>query len=149
MFEIFLPESACRSRADGYRGPLPSPWPRTPIAPLRARIDKEIAGGPDDAQARLLFEYGPRFLRDAKEAALDSALTERQIAVCTAILVLAQPHGRFASQEPPCLHAAGFVAIEDSCRRDVLAGRRSHAQVTVALRAYARAITGRDLADSP
>ncbi|MFE7327758.1 hypothetical protein ACFU8W_22710 [Streptomyces sp. NPDC057565] len=112
---------------------------RTAPRPHRQRR----SGGPDDAPTRLLLEYGHRRLRDTKEAALDLALTERQIAVRTAIQVLGQLHGHFA----PSMLAAGFVAIEDSCRRDELAGH--HAEVIAALRAYARAITGRDPADSP
>ncbi|MFL6116697.1 MAG: TetR/AcrR family transcriptional regulator, partial [Catenulispora sp.] len=42
---------------------------------LRACIEVGVAAGPDDALVRLLFEYWPRCLRDAKAAALDSALT--------------------------------------------------------------------------
>ena len=40
-----------------------------------------VARGPEDGLVRLLFECWPRCLRDAKAATLDSALTERQIAV--------------------------------------------------------------------
>ncbi|MER8041179.1 TetR/AcrR family transcriptional regulator [Streptomyces hydrogenans] len=114
---------------------------------LRACIDHGVATGPDDALTRLLFEYWPRCLRDARAAALDSALTERQIAVYSGILVLGQAQGHFTLQDPPRLLAATFVAVEDGYQMEVLAGRRTRAEVIAALRAYARAVTGHDLAE--
>ncbi|MER5258010.1 MULTISPECIES: TetR/AcrR family transcriptional regulator [unclassified Streptomyces] len=114
---------------------------------LGACIDKGVASGPDDALTRLLFEYWPRCLRDARAAALDSALTERQIAVYSGILVLGQAQGHFALQDPPRLLAASFVAMEDGYQMEVLAGRRTRAEVITALRAYARAVTGHEWAD--
>ncbi|MGW8353691.1 TetR/AcrR family transcriptional regulator [Streptomyces wedmorensis] len=111
---------------------------------LRACIDKGVATGPDDSLTRLLFEYWPRCLRDARAAALDSALTERQIAVYAEILVLGQAQGHFALQDPPRLIAASFVAMEDGYQMDVLAGRRTRTEVIAALSAYARAVTGHD-----
>lgn len=116
---------------------------------LRACIDHGVAGGPDDALTRLLFEYWPRCLRDARAAALDSALTERQIAVYSGILVLGQAQGHFALREHPRLLAANFVAMEDGYQMEVLAGRRTRAEVITALRSHARAVTGHDLADGP
>ncbi|GAA1916523.1 TetR/AcrR family transcriptional regulator [Streptomyces durmitorensis] len=113
---------------------------------LGACIDKGVASGPDDALTRLLFEYWPRCLRDAKAAALDSALTERQIAVYSGILVLGQAQGHFTLPDPPRLLAASFVAMEDGYQMEVLAGRRTRAEVITALRAYARAVTGHDVA---
>lgn len=113
---------------------------------LGACIDKGVASGPDDVLTRLLFEYWPRCLRDAKAAALDSALTERQIAVYSGILVLGQAQGHFTLQDPPRLLAASFVAMEDGYQMEVLAGRRSRAEVVTALHAYARAVTGHDVA---
>ncbi|CAM5517326.1 TetR/AcrR family transcriptional regulator [Streptomyces narbonensis] len=112
---------------------------------LEACINKGVAGGPDDTLTRLLFEYWPRCLRDAKAAALDSALTERQIAVYSGILVLGQAQGHFTLQDPPRLLAASFVAMEDGYQMEVLAGRRSRTEVIAALHAYARAVTGHDL----
>ncbi|MGW7459492.1 TetR/AcrR family transcriptional regulator [Streptomyces sp. NPDC054797] len=114
---------------------------------LRACIDNGVASGPDDALTRLLFEYWPRCLRDARAAALDSALTERQIAVYSGILVLGQAQGHFALQDPPRLLAASFVAMEDGYQMEVLAGRRTRGEVVSALWAYARAVTGHDLAE--
>ncbi|WP_329619435.1 TetR/AcrR family transcriptional regulator [Streptomyces sp. NBC_01255] len=116
---------------------------------LRACIDKGVATGPDDTLTRLLFEYWPRCLRDARAAALDSALTERQIAVYSAILVLGQAQGHFVLQDPPRLLAASFVAMEDGHQMEILAGRRTRTEVITALRAYARAVTGHELADHP
>ncbi|WP_231608011.1 TetR/AcrR family transcriptional regulator [Streptacidiphilus albus] len=112
---------------------------------LRACIDHGVASGPDDALTRLLFEYWPRCLRDAKAAALDSALTERQIAVYSAILVLGQAQGHFVLQDPHRLLAASFVAMEDGYQMEVLAGRRTRGEVITALHAYARAVTGHAL----
>ncbi|MCM2416454.1 TetR/AcrR family transcriptional regulator [Streptomyces sp. RKAG290] len=114
---------------------------------LRACIGNGVAVGPDDALTRLLFEYWPRCLRDARAAALDSALTERQIAVYSGILVLGQAQGHFALQDPPRLLAANFVAMEDGYQMEVLAGRRTRADVITALRAHARAVTGYELVD--
>ncbi|MFJ6509883.1 TetR/AcrR family transcriptional regulator [Streptomyces sp. NPDC091406] len=111
---------------------------------LTACIDKGVATGPDDALTRLLFEHWPRCLRDAKAAALDSALTERQIAVYTEILVLGQAQGHFALQDPPRLIAGNFVAMEDGYQMEVLAGRRTRGEVIAALCSYARAVTGHD-----
>ncbi|MEV6247353.1 hypothetical protein AB0M38_14270 [Streptomyces sp. NPDC051742] len=111
---------------------------------LRACIGKGVAAGPDDALTRLLFEYWPRCLRDAKAAALDSALTERQISVYAEILVLGRAQGHFVLQDPPRLIAANFVAMEDGYQMEVLAGRRSRAEVIAALSSYARAVTGYD-----
>ncbi|MGW3396534.1 TetR/AcrR family transcriptional regulator [Streptomyces hydrogenans] len=113
---------------------------------LRACIDHGVATGPDDALTRLLFEYWPRCLRDARAAALDSALTERQIAVYSGILVLGRAQGHFTFQDPPRLLAATFVAVEDGYQMEVLAGRRTRAEVIAALHAYTRAVTGHDLA---
>ncbi|MEU3742516.1 TetR/AcrR family transcriptional regulator [Streptomyces sp. NPDC032198] len=114
---------------------------------LGACIDKGVASGPDDVLTRLLFEYWPRCLRDARAAALDSALTERQIAVYSGILVLGQGQGHFTLQDPPRLLAASFVAMEDGYQMEILAGRRSRTEVITALYAYARAVTGHDVAD--
>ncbi|MFI8371986.1 TetR/AcrR family transcriptional regulator [Streptomyces sp. NPDC085466] len=114
---------------------------------LRACVDHGVATGPEDALTRLLFEYWPRCLRDAKAAALDSSLTERQIAVYSGILVLGQAQGHFALQDPPRLLGATFVAMEDGYQMEVLAGRRTRAEVITALHAYARAVTGHDLTD--
>lgn len=114
---------------------------------LKACIDNGVASGPDDALTRLLFEYWPRCLRDARAAALDSALTERQIAVYSGILVLGQAQGHFVLQDPPRLLAASFVAMEDGYQMEVLAGRRTRGEVVSALWAYARAVTGHDLAE--
>ncbi|MGW3514107.1 TetR/AcrR family transcriptional regulator [Streptomyces hydrogenans] len=113
---------------------------------LRACIDHGVAAGPDDALTRLLFEYWPRCLRDARAAALDSALTERQIAVYSGILVLGRAQGHFTLQDSPRLLAATFVAVEDGYQMEVLAGRRTRAEVIAALHAYTRAVTGHDLA---
>ncbi|MFJ8659528.1 TetR/AcrR family transcriptional regulator [Streptomyces sp. NPDC093795] len=111
---------------------------------LRACIDQGVAAGPDDALTRLLFEYWPRCLRDAKAAALDSALTERQISVYAEILVLGRAQGYFVLQDPPRLIAANFVAMEDGYQMEVLAGRRTRGEVIAALSSYARAVTGHD-----
>ncbi|WP_405913253.1 TetR/AcrR family transcriptional regulator [Streptomyces sp. NBC_00963] len=113
---------------------------------LRSCIGNGVASGPDDALTRLLYEYWPRCLRDARAAALDSALTERQISVYAGILVLGQAQGHFALQDPPRLVAANFVAMEDGYQMEVLAGRRTRAEVITALHAHARAVTGHDLA---
>ncbi|MFE1883166.1 TetR/AcrR family transcriptional regulator [Streptomyces diastatochromogenes] len=112
---------------------------------LRACIDHGPATGPEDALTRLLYEYWPRCLRDAKAAALDSALTERQIAVYYGVLVLGQAQGHFVLTDPPRLLAANFVAMEDGYQMEILAGRRTRAEVVAALRSYARAVTGHDL----
>ncbi|MEY9873963.1 AcrR family transcriptional regulator [Streptacidiphilus sp. MAP12-33] len=112
---------------------------------LRACIDEGVATGPDDALTRLLFEYWPRCLRDARAAALDSALTERQISVYAGILVLGQAQGHFRLTDPPRLLAANFVAMEDGYQMDILAGRRRREEVVAALRSHARAVTGHDL----
>ncbi|MFF3878734.1 TetR/AcrR family transcriptional regulator [Streptomyces sp. NPDC001978] len=116
---------------------------------LRACIDHGPATGPDDTLTRLLFEYWPRCLRDAKAAALDSSLTERQIAVYYGVLMLGQAQGHFALADPPRLLAASFVAMEDGYQMEILAGRRTRTEVVTALRAYARAVTGHDLASHP
>jgi AcrR family transcriptional regulator len=111
---------------------------------LRACIEQGVATGPDDALTRLMFEYWPRCLRDARAAVLDSALTERQIAVYAGILVLGQAQGHFTLNDPPRLLGASFVAMEDGFQMEVLAGRRTRAEVIAALGAYARAVTGYD-----
>ncbi len=115
---------------------------------LAACIENGVATGPDDALTRLLFEYWPRCLRDPKAAALDSALTERQIAVYCAVLVLGRAQGHFTLQDPPRLLAANFVALEDGYQMEVLAGRRTRAEVITALHAFTRAVTGHDPADA-
>ncbi|MFE7331837.1 TetR/AcrR family transcriptional regulator [Streptomyces sp. NPDC057565] len=112
---------------------------------LRACIDHGPATGPEDALTRLLYEYWPRCLRDAKAAALDSALTERQIAVYYGVLVLGQAQGHFVLTDPPRLLAANFVAMEDGYQMEILAGRRTRVEVVAALRSYARAVTGHDM----
>ncbi|HEX2316144.1 MAG TPA: TetR family transcriptional regulator [Thermomonospora sp.] len=109
---------------------------------LRACIAAGVATGPRDRLPRLLFEYWPRTLRDPKAAALDSALTERQIAVYQGVLILGQSQGHFALADPARLVAANFVALEDGYQMDVLAGRRSRQEVIAALLSYARAATG-------
>ncbi|SEM03133.1 TetR/AcrR family transcriptional regulator [Streptacidiphilus jiangxiensis] len=111
---------------------------------LTACIDKGVASGPEDALTLLLFEYWPRSLRDARVAALDSALTERQVAVYASILVLGQAQGHFVLPDPPRQLAASFVALEDGYQMEILAGRRSRAEVLRAIHAFARAVTGYD-----
>ncbi|MEZ0064620.1 AcrR family transcriptional regulator [Streptacidiphilus sp. MAP12-20] len=111
---------------------------------LAACIENGPASGPDDALTRLLFEYWPRCLRDPKAAALDSALTERQIAVYASVLVLGQAQDHFVLTDPPRLLAANFVAMEDGYQMEILAGRRTRTEVLAALHSYARAVTGHD-----
>ncbi|MFJ4673864.1 TetR/AcrR family transcriptional regulator [Kitasatospora purpeofusca] len=113
---------------------------------LRACIDRGVASGPDDTLTRLLFEYWPRCLRDARAAVLDSSLTERQIAVYVGVLTLGQAQGHFTLEDPPRLLAASFVALEDGYQMEILAGRRTRTEVLTALHAYARAVTGHTLA---
>ncbi|GGU96434.1 TetR family transcriptional regulator [Streptomyces litmocidini] len=115
---------------------------------LTACIASGVASGPQDRLPRLLFEYWPRTLRDPKAAALDSALTERQISVYQGVLVLGEAQGRFTLTDPARLVAANFVAMEDGYQMDVLAGRRSPREVIAALHSYARAATGY-LPDAP
>lgn len=112
---------------------------------LRASIDHGVASGPDDELVRLLFEFWPRSLRDPKAAVLDSSLTERQIAVYSAIFVLGEAQGHFSLSDPPRLLAGNVVAMEDGYQMEVLSGRRSRDEVKACLHAYARAVTGCDI----
>ncbi|MFE2989126.1 TetR/AcrR family transcriptional regulator [Streptomyces sp. NPDC059262] len=111
---------------------------------LRACVDHGVADGPDDLLPRLLFEYWPRSLRDPRAAALDATLTERQIAVYYATLVLGEAQGHFVLAQPAGQLAAGLVAMEDGFQMEVLAGRRTRAEVIAMLHAYARMATGFD-----
>jgi AcrR family transcriptional regulator len=113
---------------------------------LRASIDHGVATGPDDELVRLLFEFYPRSLRDPKAAALDSSLTERQIAVYSAIFVLGEMQGHFTLTDPPRLLAGNVVAMEDGYQMELLSGRRGREEVKECLYSYARAVTGCDLA---
>ncbi|MGW2399380.1 hypothetical protein ACWCYY_22745 [Kitasatospora sp. NPDC001664] len=106
----------------------------------RGRTEQDRA----DAQQELLFEYWPRSLRDPRAAALDSALTERQVAVYYGILVLGEAQGHFRLTDSPRLLASSLLAMEDGYQMEVLAGRRTRAEVIGALHAYARAVTGHD-----
>ncbi|MGW8379772.1 TetR family transcriptional regulator [Streptomyces sp. ODS28] len=112
---------------------------------LRTCIASGVAEGPRDRLPRLLFEFWPRTLRDPQAAALDSTLTERQVAVYQRILVLGQAQDHFTLHDPARLVAANFLALEDGYQMGVLSGRRSRAEVLTALHAYARAATGCDL----
>jgi AcrR family transcriptional regulator len=116
---------------------------------LRASIDHGVASGPDDELVRLLFEFWPRSLRDPKAAVLDSALTERQIAVYSAIFVLGETQGHFALTDSPRLLAGNVVAMEDGYQMEVLSGRRSRDEVRTRLHSYARAVTGCDVGLTP
>ncbi|WP_455359023.1 TetR/AcrR family transcriptional regulator [Streptomyces sp. SYSU K21746] len=109
---------------------------------LSTCIASGVAVGPQDRLPRLLFEYWPRTLRDPKAAALDSALTERQISVYQGILVLGESQGHFTLADSARMVASNFVALEDGYQMDVLAGRRSRLEVITALHSYARAVTG-------
>ena len=109
---------------------------------LRECIDAGVASGPDDTIPRLLFEYCPRSLRDPRAAALDSTLTERQVAVYYGVLVLGRAQGHFTLTDPPRLLACNFLALEDGYQMDVLSGRRTRAEVVGLLRGYARTVTG-------
>lgn len=109
---------------------------------LRSCIASGVADGPHDRLPRLLFEYWPRTLRDPKAAALDSVLTERQIAVYQGILVLGETQGHFVLTDTPRMIAANFVAMEDGYQMDVLAGRRTRREVITALHSYGRAAAG-------
>jgi len=116
---------------------------------LRASIDHGVASGPDDELVRLLFEFWPRSLRDPKAAVLDSALTERQIAVYSAIFVLGESQGHFVLTDSPRLLAGNVVAMEDGYQMEVLSGRRSRDEVRTRLHSYARAVTGCDVGLAP
>jgi AcrR family transcriptional regulator len=111
---------------------------------LRACVEHGVADGPDDLLPRLLFEYWPRSLRDPRAATLDATLTERQIAVYYATLVLGEAQGHFTLAEPAGQLAAGFVAMEDGFQMEVLAGRRTRTEVIATLHAYVRMATGFD-----
>lgn len=115
---------------------------------LRASIDHGVASGPDDELVRLLFEFWPRSLRDPKAAVLDSSLTERQIAVYSAIFVLGKAQGHFTLHDSPRLLAGNVVAMEDGYQMEVLSGRRSRDEVKACLHAYARAVTGCDIGEA-
>jgi len=71
---------------------------------------------------------------------LDSALTERQITVNYGILMLGQAQGHFVLSDPPRMIAATFVAMEDGCEIEVLAGRRGRSEVLTAQHSYATPI---------
>ena len=109
---------------------------------LRASVDHGVATGPDDELVRLLFEFWPRSLRDPKAAALDSSLSERQIAVYSGIFTLGETQGHFTLSDPPRLLAGNVVAMEDGYQMEVLSGRRSRDEVKLCLHSYARAVTG-------
>ncbi|MCF2530255.1 TetR/AcrR family transcriptional regulator [Yinghuangia soli] len=109
---------------------------------LRICIDSGVATGPDDVLPRLLFEYWPRSLRDPRAAALDSTLMERQAAVYYGVLILGQAQGAFTLPDPPRMIAASFVALEDGYQMEILAGRRTRAEVLAALHSFAAAMTG-------
>jgi len=111
---------------------------------LTACMELGVASGPDDVLTRLMFEYWPRCLRDARAASLDSALTERQITVYYGILTLGKAQEHFVLSDSPRMVAATFVAIEDGYQMEVLAGPRSRDEVLAALHAYARLATGYD-----
>lgn len=111
---------------------------------LSACIEQGVATGPDDTLTRLLFEYWPRCLRDPRAAALDSALTERQITVYYGILALGREQGHFVLSDPPRMIAATFVAMEDGYQMELLAGRRGRDEVLGAMHSYARLATGYD-----
>lgn len=112
---------------------------------MHSCIAAGVATGPDDRLPRLLFEYWPRSLRDPRAAALDSTLTERQIAVYYGILVLGQAQGHFRLTVPARTVAACLVAMEDGFQMEVLAGRRTRREVVAALYTYVHAATGCDL----
>ncbi|MDI2128207.1 TetR/AcrR family transcriptional regulator [Yinghuangia seranimata] len=112
---------------------------------LRICIDSGIATGPDDRLPRLLYEFWPRSLRDPKAAALDSALMERQASVYYGVLILGQAQGVFTLTDPPRMLATSFVAMEDGYQMEILAGRRSRAEVIAAVQAFAAAVTGHRL----
>ncbi|MGJ5752786.1 TetR family transcriptional regulator [Streptomyces puniciscabiei] len=116
---------------------------------LRSCIASGVAAGPEDRLPRLLFEYWPRSLRDPRAAALDSTLTERQIAVYYGILLLGEAQGHFRLAAPARLVAASLVAMEDGFQMEVLAGRRTRQEVVSALHSYVRAVTGCDLDERP
>ncbi|MFG2822773.1 TetR/AcrR family transcriptional regulator [Kitasatospora sp. NPDC048365] len=145
MYETFQQaiERFCRAREAAVEA-LPDARER-----LRVCVDSGVATGPDDLLPRLLFEYWPRSLRDPKAAALDSALTERQVAVYYGVLVLGQAQGHFALAESPRLLAASLVAMEDGFQMEILAGRRTREDVIGALHAFLRATTGHDPAAAP
>ncbi|MEV8097570.1 TetR family transcriptional regulator [Kitasatospora sp. NPDC085879] len=140
MYETFQQaiERFCRQREDAVET-LVDARDR-----LRVCVDSGVAAGPDDLLPRLLFEYWPRSLRDPKAAALDSALTERQVAVYYGVLVLGQAQGHFTLAEPARLLAASLVAMEDGFQMEILAGRRTREDVIAALYAFVRATTGHD-----
>ncbi|MFF5497701.1 TetR/AcrR family transcriptional regulator [Streptomyces aquilus] len=115
---------------------------------LRSCIASGVATGPSDRLPRLLFEYWPRSLRDARAAALDSTLTERQIAVYYGVLLLGREQGHFRLAAPARTIAACLVAMEDGFQMEVLAGRRTRQEVIAALHSYVRAVTGCDLDES-
>ncbi|MFF1510418.1 hypothetical protein [Streptomyces sp. NPDC058326] len=108
------------------------------------RVPHQLGG-----RERTTTHQGEQFLRDVKAAALDSSLTERQIAVYAEILTLGRAQGHFVLQDPPRLIAANFVAMEDGYQMEVLAGRRTRAEVIAALSSYARAVTGHDPGATP
>lgn len=116
---------------------------------LRSSIRSGVATGTGDLLPRLLFEYAPRSLRDPQVAALDSTLTERQVAVYYGILILGQAQGHFTLTDPARVIAANLVALEDGYQLDVLAGRKPPAEVIRALYGYVRAVTGCDLDGQP
>ncbi|MEU8133648.1 TetR/AcrR family transcriptional regulator [Streptodolium elevatio] len=112
---------------------------------LRICIESGVASGPDDRLVRMLFEFWPRSLRDPKAAALDSVLMERQAAVYYGVLILGQAQGTFTLTDPPRMLAASFVALEDGYQMEILAGRRTRAEVIGAVRSFASAVTGHRL----
>lgn len=112
----------------------------TPAQRLTAAIEAGSTGGLEGDESRILYEFWPAGLRDESLNDADHALDRRQVEIYVGILDDGVADGVFHPRIQVTEVAWALVALEDGLVMDILAGTKTHGEVTALIRSVAAAL---------
>jgi TetR/AcrR family transcriptional regulator, cholesterol catabolism regulator len=112
----------------------------SPAGRLDAAIEAGSTGGLEGDESRILYEFWSAGLRDESLNDADHALDRRQVAIYLGILEDGVAAGVFHPRIDAAEVAWALVALEDGLVMDILAGTKTHGEVTRLIRSVAEAL---------
>ena len=112
----------------------------TPAERLTAAIEAGSTGGLEGDESRILYEFWSAGLRDESLNDADHALDRRQVGIYLEILDEGVAAGDFHPRIDVAEVAWALVALEDGLVMDILAGTKTHSEVTALIRSVAAAL---------
>jgi AcrR family transcriptional regulator len=112
----------------------------TPSERLEAAIEAGSTGGLEGDESRILYEFWSAGLRDASLNDADHALDRRQVDIYLEILDEGVAADVFRPRMAVSEIAWALVALEDGLVMDILAGTKTHDEVTALIRSVAEAM---------